>query len=163
MSKSKTTKASSSQPVAETPITTDAAVVAPVVASVTAVEVAENVAAESVTKSATKVPAKSAVRSKSKAAQTTEPITTPAPEIVEAAKTVKAKKPKLVRDSFTFPESDYALIASLKLRALAAGNEFKKSEILRAGLAALQAMSDADLTKALGSVERIKTGRPSKK
>lgn len=78
-------------------------------------------------------------------------------------KPAKAKKPKLVRDSFTFPETDYALIARLKQRALVAGHEVKKSEILRAGLAALEAMPEAELLKVLGAVERIKTGRPAKK
>jgi len=79
-----------------------------------------------------------------------------------AAKKPVAKKPKLVRDSFTFPEGDYDLIAALKQRALAAGREVKKSEVLRAGLVALAAMKDASLLKALDSVERIKTGRPAK-
>ncbi|WP_428827788.1 hypothetical protein ACLIKD_07395 [Azonexus sp. IMCC34842] len=78
------------------------------------------------------------------------------------AKKVAVKKPKLVRDSFTFPENDYAQLAALKQRALSAGHEIKKSELLRAGLAALVAMSDASLLKALTAVERIKTGRPSK-
>jgi len=72
------------------------------------------------------------------------------------------KKPKLVRDSFTFPQSDYELIAVLKQRALSAGREIKKSELLRAGLASLDAMSTASLVKALDAVERIKTGRPLK-
>jgi hypothetical protein len=67
-----------------------------------------------------------------------------------------------VRDSFTFPADDYALFASLKHRALNAGREIKKSELLRAGLATLTAMSDGDLLATLDGVERIKTGRPSK-
>lgn len=72
------------------------------------------------------------------------------------------KKSRPVRDSFTFPESDYALIEVLKARALAAGREVKKSEILRAALAALSALPLADLLKTLDGVERIKTGRPAK-
>jgi len=74
-----------------------------------------------------------------------------------------AKKARLVRDSFTFPESDYALFATLKQRALAAGGEIKKSELVRAGLALLNGLDDADLARVLGKVERIKTGRPKKK
>lgn len=72
------------------------------------------------------------------------------------------KKAKPVRDSFTFPADDYALLAELKQRALKAGHEIKKSELLRAGLLALAAMSEPDLVTALAGVERIKTGRPSK-
>lgn len=78
-------------------------------------------------------------------------------------KALKIKKPKLIRDSFTFPEGDYVLIDALKLRALSQGMEFKKSEILRAGLTVLQSLSDADLAKTLMAITRIKTGRPSKK
>ena len=72
------------------------------------------------------------------------------------------KKPKLVRDSFTIPESDYTLFATLKQRALAVGIEVKKSELLRASLAMLAGLDDGALAKAIGLVNRIKTGRPKK-
>ena len=90
-----------------------------------------------------------------------------APKVEKAEKAPKAKKqapkkPKLVRDSFTIPESDYALFASLKQRALTAGIEVKKSEILRAAVVTLAKLDDAELAKAFGLVERIKTGRPKK-
>ncbi len=72
------------------------------------------------------------------------------------------RKPKLVRDSFTFPEADHARLGELKQRALKSGREIKKSELLRAGLAVLVAMPDAAFLAALDGVERIKTGRPAK-
>ena len=72
------------------------------------------------------------------------------------------RKPKLVRDSFTFPAADHARLGELKERALKSGREIKKSELLRAGLAALVAMPDAAFLAALDGVERIKTGRPAK-
>jgi len=82
----------------------------------------------------------------------------------KAARTKKPTvvKPKLVRDSFTLPESDYALFATLKQRAVAGGTEVKKSELVRAALAMLASADDAKFIKALGQVERIKTGRPKK-
>lgn len=90
-----------------------------------------------------------------------------APKAEKAGKLAKVKKqapkpPKLVRDSFTIPETDYALFATLKQRALTAGVEVKKSEILRAAVAVLAELDDAELVKAIGLVERIKTGRPKK-
>ncbi|MFZ4651029.1 MAG: hypothetical protein ACOYLV_09980 [Rubrivivax sp.] len=66
-----------------------------------------------------------------------------------------------MRDGFTMPEADYALLAALKKRALVAGREVKKSELLRAGLRTLAAMPEADFTAALEGVERIKPGRPA--
>jgi hypothetical protein len=72
------------------------------------------------------------------------------------------KKAKLVRDSFTFPADDYAQIGALKERALKAGHEVKKSELLRAGLTALSALPDAALVKALQAIDRLKPGRPLK-
>ena len=72
------------------------------------------------------------------------------------------KKPKLVRDSFTFPAADYALFGSLKQRALKAGHEVKKSELLRAGLAALAELSDSALLTAVQAIDRLKPGRPAK-
>ncbi|MFO7541530.1 MAG: hypothetical protein R6W97_01810 [Thiobacillus sp.] len=90
----------------------------------------------------------------------------PAPLVAKAAKAgrpVKAKKPKLIRDSFTMPESEYALIAALKKRCLAAGVSAKKSEILRAAVANLAKLSDASVVAAVRRLEVIKTGRPAKK
>ncbi|QZA82125.1 hypothetical protein [Deefgea piscis] len=72
------------------------------------------------------------------------------------------KKAKLIRDSFTFPEADYALIAALKQRVIGAGLEVKKSELIRAGLNALSALADEELHKMLHQLEKIKTGRPAK-
>jgi len=80
----------------------------------------------------------------------------------KAGKPAKAKKPKLVRDSFTMPEGEYALIAALKKRCLAAGVPAKKSEILRAAVANLAKLSDASVVSALRRLDVIKTGRPAK-
>jgi len=70
------------------------------------------------------------------------------------------KKPKLVRDSFTIPKNEFAAIEALKNRAIAMGTSVKKSELLRAGLMALQAMGDADYKAAIAAVPTLKTGRP---
>lgn len=78
-----------------------------------------------------------------------------------AAATEKDRKPKLVRDSFTIPKNEYAAIDTLKTRALAMGLAVKKSELLRAGLMALEGLSDARLRTALAAVPTLKTGRPS--
>ena len=72
----------------------------------------------------------------------------------------KVKKPKLVRDSFTIPKTEYVAIDALKQRASGLGRSPKKSEILRAGIMVLAALSDAALLSALSSVPAIKTGRP---
>ena len=76
----------------------------------------------------------------------------------------KAPKPKekLVRDSFTMPQEDYALIAGLKNRALMFRRPTKKSELLRAGLHALQALPAATLREALDSLTPLKVGRPKR-
>ena len=74
---------------------------------------------------------------------------------------VRAKE-KLVRDSFTMPRADFALIGLLKERALRFQRPTKKSELLRAGLQALQAMDDAALGARLAGLPHIKTGRPKK-
>jgi hypothetical protein len=70
------------------------------------------------------------------------------------------KKPKLVRDSFTIPKTEYAAIDALKTRAIAMGTSVKKSELLRAGLMVLQSLSDAGYKRALSDVPTLKTGRP---
>ena len=92
---------------------------------------------------------------KSPAAKTKTPDSTTTPP-----KGDKNKKPKLVRDSFTIPKAEYAVIESLKQRAAGLGRSPKKSEILRAGIMVLAAQSDAALIATLSAVPAIKTGRP---
>jgi len=71
-------------------------------------------------------------------------------------------KHKLVRDSFTIPKSEYAVLEALKHRAANLKRPVKKSELLRAGISALNAMSDKAFLTAIGNVPSLKTGRPSK-
>lgn len=77
-------------------------------------------------------------------------------------KAEKLKKPKLVRDSFTIPKTEYAVLEQLKLRASKLGRPTKKSEVLRAGVQALAAMGDAAFLATVSAVPAVKTGRPAK-
>lgn len=72
----------------------------------------------------------------------------------------KTENVKVVRDSFTMPQADYELITLLKKRSLQSGIETNKSEILRAGLLALNQMSERDFLNKIETVEKVKTGRP---
>ncbi|WP_434513841.1 hypothetical protein AB6Q56_14800 [Dechloromonas sp. ARDL1] len=84
------------------------------------------------------------------------------PKKGKADKVPKAKKIKLVRDSYAMPEAEHARIGELKKRLAALGNEVKKSELLRGGIALLAALNDSELKAVMGRIERIKTGRPKK-
>lgn len=75
----------------------------------------------------------------------------------------EADNPKLVRDTFSMPDTDYQLIAEILERSPAMAARSTKSEIIRAGLKALHTMNDKDLSKLLTQVQRLKTGRPAKK
>jgi len=77
-------------------------------------------------------------------------------------KVPKAKKPKMVRDSFTIPKPEYDVLNVLKLRAVKLGNPVKKTELIRAGVKAIAALSDAAFKQALLAVPSLKTGRPAK-
>jgi hypothetical protein len=70
---------------------------------------------------------------------------------------------KVVRDSFTFPMEDAELIRDLMSRCLGSALGTNKSEIVRAGLYALKNMTDAELVEAVKVLEKVKTGRPSRK
>ncbi len=70
---------------------------------------------------------------------------------------------KVIRDSFTIPGEEYELISKIKKRCMKAGVSANKSEVLRAGLAALDAMADRELAKVFESLARVKTGRPAAK
>jgi outer membrane biosynthesis protein TonB len=88
------------------------------------------------------------------------------PTVKPAAKTVakpaKVKKPKIVRDSFTMPKAEFAVIDALKVRATQLKTAAKKTELLRAGIKALAAMSDSAFLAAIAAVPSLKTGRPAK-
>jgi hypothetical protein len=113
------------------------------------------------------VPPKAPKPPKAAKAGTPSPAKTTPRSAVKNAKDVTAKdkaatppKAKLVRDSFTMPGADFALIAQLKERGLGLRRHIKKSELLRAGLHALAGLDDAALTAALDSLAPLKPGRP---
>ena len=66
-----------------------------------------------------------------------------------------------MRDSFTIPKAEYTVLDDLKQRAATLKRPVKKSELLRAGIKALAALSDATFLRALDQVPTIKTGRPT--
>lgn len=88
------------------------------------------------------------------------PATKPAPKAADPVE--KKKKPKMVRDSFTIPKAEYAVLADLKERAVALKISAKKTELVRAGIKALAGMSDTAFAAAVKGVPNLKTGRPSK-
>lgn len=64
----------------------------------------------------------------------------------------KPKKIKMVRDSYSMPESDFEKLTELKKTCLAAGVQVKKSELLRVGLMSLLKLSNASLITAVKQV-----------
>lgn len=83
-------------------------------------------------------------------------------EAKKQSKKDKPKKIKMIRDSFTLPEGDYAKLAELKKKCLEAGVHVKKSELMRAGILRLSKLNRSALLQAVAQVEIIKTGRPAK-
>ena len=71
-----------------------------------------------------------------------------------------AARPHLVRDSFTMPEHEYAVLGAVKQACLKAGFEVKKSELLRIGVALLGQLDTKSLRAVLDSLPQLKTGRP---
>ena len=104
----------------------------------------------------TKTPVKAKLSPQPKTA-----VKTAAKPVSKPVKVAKAKKPKMIRDSFTIPKTEYVVIDALKERAGKLSRAAKKSELLRAGVKALAAMSDAAFLAALTAVPTIKTGRPA--
>ena len=84
------------------------------------------------------------------------------PTKVAASKPSKVKKPKMVRDSLTIPKLEYAVLDVLKLRAAKLAQPAKKTELIRAGIKAIAALSDTAFLAALRAVPSLKTGRPAK-
>ena len=66
---------------------------------------------------------------------------------------------RVKRDSFTMPVADYERIAQLQKRCMRAEIGASKSEILRAGLVALDALTDEQLAAVVRGLDKVKTGR----
>ena len=126
---------------------------------------AKKVAVKATTGVSAKPVAKTTLSATSKpAAKTVTPVkVAPKPAAAKAeAKVEKVKKAKLVRDSLTMPKAEYEVLESLKLRAIKLGYPIKKTELIRAGIKSIAAMSDAAFLAAIKAVPSLKTGRPNK-
>jgi len=153
---------------------TESAVKAPVkVATKAASKVATKAAPKSATKVVAKTPAKPAAKVATKApvklaaksttvakASAKKPATANKPVVVAASAKEKVKKPKLVRDSFTMPEAEYAVLSEVKKACIAAGIEVKKSQLLRVGLVLLKKTPVSVLKTLVEELPPLKAGRP---
>ncbi|MFS2116850.1 hypothetical protein [Herbaspirillum frisingense] len=99
-------------------------------------------------------PAPEAVKTEKKAEKVVKP--------VKVEKVAKPKKVKQVRDSFTMPENEYAVLAQVKKSCLKAGVEIKKSDLLRIGVSLIKNLKIAELKDILNSLTPLKVGRPKK-
>ena len=115
----------------------------------TATKTARKTAAKRKTPARKTAPAK--VSTKAKAAKPASGTPKESPKAAAAT-----KKPKLVRDSFTIPKAEYAVLEELKARAARLGRPAKKSEVLRAGVQALAAMADAAFMATVGKLPHAK-------
>lgn len=138
-----------------TPTATSAAPTGKTVAKKPAAVKTPAVKSPVVSKTAPKAPTAKAAVAKAAASKPAK-----APKVT--AKVEKPKKVKLVRDSLSIPKDEFEVIAVLKTRAAKLGHSAKKTEIIRAGIKAVAALSDQALLKALQSVPSVKTGRPAK-
>lgn len=105
---------------------------------------------------------RTAVKSAARAlapAPTRKAVAKPAAKAVERAP-VQDARPVLVRDSFTMPEGEYAVLLEVKQACLRAGIDVKKSELLRIGVALLGQLDVATLQGVLAALPQLKTGRP---
>jgi hypothetical protein len=149
-SNTNSTEATSSQPASAASQTA-----APATKKTTARKPVKKAAAKVPRKVVAKKPVSPAKKASPVKAKTTQPKVKPSAE-------QKIKKPKLVRDSFTFPKDEYQVIAGLKQKALGLNHSIKKSEILRAGIMLLNGLNDKAFLSALTKVPALKTGRPAK-
>lgn len=86
------------------------------------------------------------------------------PSSQEEVTTQESRVPEqslVIRDSFTMPEADYAVIARTRQRCLNLRCSVTKAEVLRAGLAALDRLDDAQLLDLFETLPKVKTGRPA--
>jgi hypothetical protein len=135
--------------------------------SKTATEPAVKPAAKPVKAVASKVSPKPAI------APAAKPKAMPVPKVAakpagapQAAKDAKVKKPKMVRDSFTFPKDEYAVLDDLlKLRAAKLGSSGEKNRVAarRHQGTGRDGVTTQLPGNGLRAVPSLKTGRPAKR
>ncbi|MES2315869.1 MAG: hypothetical protein V4631_00100 [Pseudomonadota bacterium] len=127
-----------------------------------AVKPAFKAAPKPAAKPAARPPAKPAAKPAAKVARApaAKPVARPAPAPAPPEAPEKVRKAKLVRDSFTMPEQEYAVLGQVKKACIKAGFEIKKSELLRIGVALISQLDLATLQNVLASLPQLKTGRP---
>ena len=78
---------------------------------------------------------------------------------------VTRKTPKgesvIIRETFSLPPSESSRIDALRMRAAQAGVMLNRSEIVRAGIAALASLEDEAFAEIANNVPKLKTGRPT--
>lgn len=67
---------------------------------------------------------------------------------------------KVIRDSFTMPEEDHALIERVRHLCLKKMMVVSKSEVLRVGVQLLNALSEKEIIERIKNLPKVKTGRP---
>jgi hypothetical protein len=118
--------------------------------------------------SATRVNARKSVSKTARNAVSTSALKTVSKTAGKTAKPAAAlklqpkKQAKLIRDSFSIPENEFALLAETKKNCLKAGLEIKKSELIRIGIILVHQLTLARLKKAKKVLQPVKTGRPKK-
>jgi hypothetical protein len=84
--------------------------------------------------------------------------------IVKGAR-VTRKTPKgesvIIRETFSLPPDESCRIDGLRMRAAQAGVMLNRSEVVRAGIAALAMLNDTQFSAVTNDVPKLKTGRPS--
>lgn len=84
--------------------------------------------------------------------------------IVKGAR-VTRKEPKgesaIIRETFSLPPDESRRIDGLRMRAAQAGVMLNRSEVVRAGIAALAMLNDAQFSSVTNDVPKLKTGRPT--
>ena len=80
--------------------------------------------------------------------------------IKPVAKKVHPPREVVVRDTFSFPLEDYAIIEQQQNHALLLARSVSRSEIVRLGLKLVAELPDEKFVEALDKVPKVKTGRP---
>jgi hypothetical protein len=80
----------------------------------------------------------------------------------KSPKHAKPTKIKMVHDSFSMPEGEYALLGQVKKACSIAGIKLKKSELIRIAIEQLSKMSNAKIAAAKSSLTELKPGRSKK-
>ncbi len=103
-------------------------------------------------------PARALARPKAQKPPPVTPDLTQNPRVVQ--KVAKGNS-RIIRETFSLPPAESEVIENIRRRCAVVGVMLNRSEVIRAGISALQKLDEPSFLEVVSRIPKLKTGRPA--